>query len=179
VPKWVRTETVHSGDGERDIRYFIIDDADMLRYVANLGTIPLHVWSSRTRALENPDWLVLDLDPKGAPFTHVVQVARALKTILDELRLPSYVKTSGATGLHVLIPMGQRYSHEETRTFARLLAVLTVEAVPEISTVTRAIQARGGKVYVDFGQNGREHDRRALFAASSSRGAGFVSVALG
>src|SRR5262249_55111812 len=66
-----------------------------------------------------------------------------------------YPKTSGATGLHVLIPMGRRYSHEETRTFARLLAMLTVERVPEISTVTRAIQARGGKVYVDFGQNGK------------------------
>jgi bifunctional non-homologous end joining protein LigD len=99
--------------------------------------------------------MVLDLDPKEAPFAHVVQVARALKTILDELDLPSYPKTSGATGLHVLIPMGRRYTHEETRTFARLLAMLTVEAVPEISTVTRSIRGRGGKVYVDFGQNGR------------------------
>jgi len=85
----------------------------------------------------------------------VVQVARALKKILDMLELPSYPKTSGATGLHVLIPMGRHYSHEETRTFARLLAMMTVESVPEISTVTRAIGGRGGKVYVDFGQNGR------------------------
>ncbi len=155
VPDWVRTETVHSGDGERDIRYFVIDDLESLRYVANLGTIPLHVWSARIASLEKPDWLVLDLDPKEAPFAHVVQVARALKKILDELELPSYIKTSGATGLHVLLPMGRRYTHEETRTFARLLALLTVDAVPEISTVTRAIGARGGKVYVDFGQNGR------------------------
>jgi len=155
VPDWVRTETVHSGDGERDIRYFVIDDLQSLRYVANLGTIPLHVWSARVGSLENPDWLVLDLDPKEAPFTHVVQVARALKTILDELELPGTIKTSGATGLHVLIPMGRRYTHEETRTFARLLAMLTVDAVPEISTVTRSIRGRGGKVYVDFGQNGR------------------------
>jgi len=155
VPDWVRTETVHSGDGERDIRYFVIDNLESLRYVANLGTVPLHVWSARVSSLENPDWLVLDLDPKEAPFAHVVQVARALKTILDELTLPSYIKTSGATGLHVLIPMGRRYTHEETRTFARLLAMLTVDAVPEISTVTRSIQGRAGKVYVDFGQNGR------------------------
>jgi bifunctional non-homologous end joining protein LigD len=155
VPDWVRTETVHSGDGERDIRYFVIDDIESLRYVANLGTVPLHVWSARVSSLENPDWLVLDLDPKEAPFAHVVQVARALKTILDDLELPSFIKTSGATGLHVLLPMGRRYTHEETRTFARLLAMLTVEQVPEISTVTRAIKGRGGKVYVDFGQNGR------------------------
>jgi bifunctional non-homologous end joining protein LigD len=155
VPDWVRTESVSSGDAERDINYFVIDDVESLRYVANLGTIPLHVWSACVSALENPDWMVIDLDPKEAPFAHVVQVARALKTILDQLELPSYVKTSGATGLHVLIPMGRRYTHEETRTFARLLAMLTVEAVPEISTVTRAIRGRGGKVYVDFGQNGR------------------------
>lgn len=155
VPDWVRTETVHSDDTERDIRYFVIDDLESLRYVANLGTIPLHVWGARVGSLEKPDWLVLDLDPKEAPFVHVVQVARALKTILDDLKLPSYIKTSGATGLHVLIPMGRRYTHEETRTFARLLAMLTVDAVPEISTVARAIKGRGGKVYVDFGQNGR------------------------
>ncbi|HYQ96088.1 MAG TPA: DNA ligase D [Candidatus Eisenbacteria bacterium] len=155
VPDWVRTETVHSGDGERDIRYFVIDDVESLRYVANLGTVPLHVWSACVSSIQNPDWLVLDLDPKEAPFAHVVQVARALKTILDELALPSHIKTSGATGLHVLLPMGRRYTHEETRTFARLLAMLTVDQVPEISTVTRAIKGRAGKVYVDFGQNGR------------------------
>jgi len=155
TPEWVHTETIASSEVERDIRYVVIDDARMLRYVANLGTIPLHVWSARVGSLEKPDWMVLDLDPKGAPFTHVVQVARALKSILDDLELPSFPKTSGATGLHVLVPMGARYTHEEVRTFARLLAMLTVDKVPEISTVTRAIQSRGGKVYVDFGQNGR------------------------
>jgi bifunctional non-homologous end joining protein LigD len=155
VPDWVRTEVVPAGGGERDIRYFVIDDLESLRYIANLGTIPLHVWSARAGSLEHPDWMVLDLDPKEAPFVHVVQVARALKTILDRLELPSTIKTSGATGLHVLVPMGRRYTHEESRTFARLLAMLTVEAVPEISTITRAIGGRSGKVYVDFGQNGR------------------------
>jgi len=155
VPDWVRTEVVPAGGGERDIRYFVIDDVASLRYVANLGTIPLHAWSARVGSLEHPDWMVLDLDPKEAPFLHVVQVARALKGILDRVGLPSAVKTSGATGLHVLVPMGRRYTHEETRTFARLLAMLTVEAVPGISTITRALQGRSGKVYVDFGQNGR------------------------
>jgi bifunctional non-homologous end joining protein LigD len=155
TPRWVRTVTVTSGHGERDIRYFVIDDAESLRYVANLGTIPLHVWSARVSALDQPDWLVIDLDPKGAPFKQVVQVARIVKDILDELELPSAVKTSGATGLHILLPMAQRYSDEETRMFARLLATLVVDATPEISTIARPIHAREGKVYVDFGQNGR------------------------
>ena len=154
VPDWVRTQVIHAKDADRDIRYFVIDDEDMLRYVANMGTIPLHVWNARVASLDRPDWMVLDLDPKEAPFAHVVQVARALKKILDDLELPSVPKTSGATGLHILLSMGQRYTHEEVRTFARLLATMVVETLPEISTIVRAIRGRGGKVYVDFGQNG-------------------------
>ncbi len=108
VPEWVRTESLYAREAAREIRYFVVDDPDALRYVANLGTIPLHVWSARVGSLDKPDWLVLDLDPKEAPFTHVVEVARKLRMILTELELPSHVKTSGASGLHVLIPMGRR-----------------------------------------------------------------------
>ncbi|MGH7431075.1 MAG: DNA ligase D, partial [Candidatus Methylomirabilales bacterium] len=154
VPAWVRTERIYSKDAEREIDYFIVNDAETLRYIINLGTIPLHLWSSRLGSLDRPDWLILDLDPKGAPFTDVVRVARQLHRILDELEVANYVKTSGATGLHVLIPLGAHYTHEEARTFGRLLALLGVEAAPEITTIARPIQARAGKVYVDFAQNG-------------------------
>ena len=154
VPDWIRTEVVYSKDSDRDIKFFVIDDAETLRYVANLGTIPIHMWSSRSGSLERPDWLVLDLDPKGAPFAHVVEVARALHKILEELSIPSYPKTSGASGLHILIPLGRQYTHEECRTFARLLATLGLHATPKISTMTRSINARAGKVYIDWGQNG-------------------------
>jgi bifunctional non-homologous end joining protein LigD len=154
APSWVRRERIYSKDADRQIEYFVVSDARTLSYVVNLGTIPLHLWSSRFTSLDRPDWLVLDLDPKGAPFTDVVEVARRLHQILDDLELPSYVKTSGATGLHVLVPLGARYSHEEARTFARLLAMLGVEAAPRLSTIARPIQSRGGKVYIDFGQNG-------------------------
>jgi len=154
VPAWVRTERIYSKEAEREIDYFIVNDVETLRYIANLGTIPLHLWSSRLGSLERPDWLILDLDPKGAPFADVVKVARRLHEILDELGLPNYIKTSGATGLHILIPLGARYTHEEARTFGRLLALLGVEAAPEIATIARPIRARGGKVYIDFAQNG-------------------------
>ena len=154
APAWVRTERIYSRDTERDIAYLVVDDVEMLRYVANSGAIPIHLWASRVLSLERPDWLVLDLDPKGAPFTDVVRVALALRRILERLELPSYVKTSGATGLHILLPLGARYTYEQCRTFARLLAVMGVEAEPDISTVARPLRARGGKVYIDFGQNG-------------------------
>jgi len=154
APAWVRTERIYSRDTERDIAYLVVDDVEMLRYVANSAALPIHVWASRIPSLERPDWLVLDLDPKGAPFTNVVRVALALRRILDRLELPSYVKTSGATGLHILLPLGARYTYEQCRTFARLLAVMGVEAEPDISTIARPLRARGGKVYIDFGQNG-------------------------
>jgi bifunctional non-homologous end joining protein LigD len=154
APEWVRTERIWAKGVEREIDYFIVDSVEALRYVANTGTIPLHLWASRVGSLERPDWLVLDLDPKGAPFTDVVKVALALRAILERLELPSYPKTSGATGLHILLPLAARYTYDETRTFANLLATLAVEALPEISTIARMIRLREGKVYVDYGQNG-------------------------
>jgi bifunctional non-homologous end joining protein LigD len=171
APAWVRTERIYSRDTERDIAYLVVDDVEMLRYVANSAAIPIHCWASRVPSLERPDWLVLDLDPKGAPFTDVVRVALALRRILDGLALPSYVKTSGATGLHILLPLGARYTYEQARTFARLLAVLGVEAEPEISTVARPLRDRGGKVYIDFGQNGHGQTIVAPFSLRPLPGA--------
>src|SRR5213079_2157376 len=170
---------IHSKDAGRDIDYFVVNDRESLRYVINLGTIPLHMWSSRLGSLDRPDWLVLDLDPKAAPFTDVIRVARALRRILDALELPSYVKTSGATGLHVLLPLGARYDDETTRTFARLLAVLGVEAEPAISTIVRPLKGRGGKVYIDWGQWPWADDRRAVLGAAAARRARVVSTPLG
>jgi bifunctional non-homologous end joining protein LigD len=171
APAWVRTERVYSRDAGREIDYFVVDDAASLRYVANSGAIPLHLWASRLPALERPDWLVLDLDPKGAPFTDVVKVARALHRILDDLELASYPKTSGATGLHILLPLGARFTYDEVRTFARLLAVLGVEAEPDISTIARPLRNRGGKVYIDFGQNGHGQTIVAPFSLRPLPGA--------
>jgi bifunctional non-homologous end joining protein LigD len=168
---WVRTARVYSKDTGRGIEYFVVDQAEALRYVANLGTIPIHAWSARVPSLERPDWLVLDLDPKGAPFTDVVRVAQAVHRLLDELELPSHVKTSGATGLHVLVPLGAQYTHEQARTLARLVAALVVEAEPGIATVARPLGARGGKVYVDFGQNGQGQTIVAPFSVRPLPGA--------
>jgi bifunctional non-homologous end joining protein LigD len=171
APSWIRTARIWAKGVEREIDYFIVDSVEALRYVANSGTIPLHLWASRIGSLERPDWLVLDLDPKGAPFTDVVKVALALRTILERLQLPSYPKTSGATGLHILLPLAARYTYEETRTFANLLATLAVEALPDISTIARMIRMRDGKIYVDYGQNGHGQTIVAPFSVRPLPGA--------
>ncbi len=154
VPGWVRTERMWSEHAQREIDYFVCDETEMLLYIVNLGTIPLHVWSSRVKTLALPDWCILDFDPKGAPFEHVVRLALAAKALCDELGLPCFVKTSGASGLHVLVPLGRQCTYEQSRSFGELLARVLCEGDPEIATVTRAVGARGGKVYVDYLQNG-------------------------
>ena len=81
APPWVRTQTMWSEDSERELRYFVCDDVETLLYVINMGTIPLHVWSSRVSRLPHPDWCILDFDPKGAPFAHVLRACRSASPV--------------------------------------------------------------------------------------------------
>jgi bifunctional non-homologous end joining protein LigD len=143
-----------SEQAEREIDYFISDDVDSLLYLVNLGTIPFHVWHSRTANITHPDWCVLDIDPKGAPFSDVVTVALACHALCDDIGLPNLVKTSGSTGLHVLIPLGCQCRHDQARSLGELLARIITSELPEIATLARQVSRRDGKVYVDYLQNG-------------------------
>jgi bifunctional non-homologous end joining protein LigD len=153
APDWIRTVPIWSEDTQREIRYFVCDSLDALLYVANLGSIPLHLWASRVASLERPDWCVLDLDPKEAPFADVVKVARAIHALCEEVELPNFVKTTGKTGLHVLLPLGRQCTYEQSRTLGELLARLVIRELPDITTITRQVQRRGAKVYLDYLQN--------------------------
>jgi bifunctional non-homologous end joining protein LigD len=154
VPDWIRTERMWSEQAEREIDYFVCDDEASLLYLINMGTIPLHVWASRTAKIDRPDWSVLDLDPKDAPFSDVVKVALTMHALCEEIGLPNLVKTSGSSGLHVLIPLGGQCRYDEARSLGELLARLVTAELPEISTVTRQVSRRGGKVYIDYLQIG-------------------------
>jgi bifunctional non-homologous end joining protein LigD len=154
APDWIRTERMWSEDTQREIDYFVCDDVASLLYVVNLGSIPLHIWSSRAPTLERPDWCVLDLDPKGAPFEHVVEVALAARKLCERIQLPLFVKTSGSSGLHLLVPLGRQCTHEQSRSLGELLARCLVGLLPDITTITRQISRRDGRVYVDYLQNG-------------------------
>ncbi|HEV8264935.1 MAG TPA: DNA ligase D [Gemmatimonadales bacterium] len=154
IPEWLRTERMWSEDTQRDIDYFVCDNLESLLYLANMGTIPLHVWGSRVASLEHPDWCILDLDPKDAPFEHVVKVARAVKALSDEIELPAFIKTSGSTGLHVLVPLARLVTYEQARQLGGLLARVIANELPDIATVTRQVGKRGGRVYLDYVQNG-------------------------
>jgi bifunctional non-homologous end joining protein LigD len=171
IPGWVHTERMWSEHAQREIDYFICDHVDTLLYLANLGTIPLHIWSSRIRTLQNPDWCILDLDPKEAPFAHVVEVARAVHDLCEEMGLPSFPKTSGSTGLHVLLPLGGQCTYEQSRSLGELLAHVVCQRLPEIATTVRPVGSRGGRVYVDFLQNGHGRLLAAPFSVRPVPGA--------
>jgi bifunctional non-homologous end joining protein LigD len=154
IPEWLRTERMWSADTQREIDYFVCDNLESLLYLANMATIPLHVWGSRAATLEQPDWCILDLDPKDAPFEHVVKVARATKDLCDEIEMPAFIKTSGSTGLHVMLPMARLVTFEQARQLGGLLARVVANELPDIATVTRQVGKRGGRVYLDYVQNG-------------------------
>jgi bifunctional non-homologous end joining protein LigD len=145
---------VHAEETGRDVDHFLVDDVDGLAWLVNLGVVPFHVFASRAGSIDRPDWCVLDLDPKEAPFEHVVRIARALRALCQEVGLPSYPKTTGQRGMHVLLPLGGQLDHGQARTLGELLARVLQRELPDIATTARAISARGGRVYLDYLQNG-------------------------
>ena len=165
TPAWATRESIEGTD------YFICNDLRTLLYVVNSGAIPLHVWSARRDALDRPDWAILDLDPKEAPFADVVRIARHLHRLLDELGAPHVVKTSGQAGLHVLVPLARALDHGQARMLAEALARVVVAELPDIATVTRPVAARGDRVYVDYLQNGRGKLIAAPFSVRPRPGA--------
>ncbi len=166
APDWIRREKMWSESAEREISYFLVEDVESLLYLVNMGTIPFHIWSSRIGSLQRPDWCVLDLDPKGAPLSQVVKIARSIYRLCTGIGLPSFVKTSGSTGLHVLIPLARQCTYEQSRSLGELLARISVRQLADIATITRRVSDREGRVYIDYVQNGHG---RLLVAPFSAR----------
>lgn len=171
VPDWIRTVPIWSEHSDRELAYVVCDDLATLLYLANMATIPLHIWASRVESLDHPDWCILDLDPKDASFENVVEVARAIHKLCREIELPAYVKTSGSTGLHVLVPLDGRFDYAMSRALGELLAQVVVARQPEIATLTRTIADREGKVYLDYLQNRRGQLLVAPFSVRPIAGA--------
>jgi bifunctional non-homologous end joining protein LigD len=171
APEWMRTETVWSEHSQREIHYFIVEDEDGLIYLANLGTIPLHIWCSRTADLAHPDWCIIDLDPKGAPFSDVALLAVAIRELTETIGLPATLKTSGSTGLHILIPLGGQCTYDQSRQLAGLISQIVVDEHPRAATLNRSIESREGKVYLDWLQNRHGQLLVAPFSARPLPGA--------
>ena len=174
---FVRTVRMYSAESERELNYFVCDSESALLYIANMGAIPLHIWGSRVATLGTPDWCILDLDPKEAPFAHVVTVAKAIREMAEAIGMPTFIKTSGSTGLHVLVPLGRQCTFDQARALGGLLARVVAAELPDIATITRQVQKRDGRVYIDYVQNGHGRLLAAPFTARPVPGA-LVSMPL-
>lgn len=152
---WIPIEPIESESKGKSIRFIICNDRDTLLYMVNLGSIDLHPWLSRRGSLDSPDWAILDLDPHGSPFPHVVRIARAIGKVLRGIGLTPYLKTSGATGIHVYVPLQAGYTYDHAVHFCEGIARLVAQDLPDIATVERVVSRRGGKVYIDYLQNRR------------------------
>lgn len=156
VPHGVRVETVVTGaDGPK--RRIIGGDLSTLLYTVQLGAMEIHPWLSRTGSIDSADQCVIDLDPgDDVPFSAVVELARDVLAIARECELPMAVKTSGASGMHLVIPLPPRTSYERSGTLAMLLARAVAVHRPDRATTERTVRARpSGTIYVDAFQNAR------------------------
>ena len=155
IPDWIRTVKIYSETKKEDIPYFVADDLASLLYLTNLGCIEQNPFSARADDLETPDYMFVDLDPTdGTDFTRVVRAAVLLGKVLDEAKLTWFPKTSGATGLHIFIPLEPRYRFEQVRSLLEILTHLAVEREKNLLTRIFTVKDRPrGSVFVDVRQN--------------------------
>jgi bifunctional non-homologous end joining protein LigD len=172
LPDGVRVETVRNDEGEEQDR-IIGGDLLTLLWTIQLGAISVDPWLSRVQTCDDADLAIIDLDPgPDAMFRRVVDVARWTKEELDELRLRAAVKTSGATGLHICLPLPPSTSYETAQTLAQLVASRVADRHPEEATLERSVKARPrDAVYVDYLQNIRGKTVAGAYAVRARPGA--------
>ena len=154
TPDWLPTFPLHSEHRGEPIDYVMAPDAESLMWIANLGAIEIHPWLSRVMTPDRPDFAVFDLDPaEGATWEQVVETATHVDVVLERLGLAGYPKTSGATGLHVYVPIDNEYPYLRVRAFVEAIGKLIAAADPELATMEWDIPKRAGKVFIDHNQN--------------------------
>jgi bifunctional non-homologous end joining protein LigD len=171
APPWVKTYLYHSKADERDRHFLVCTNEASLLYMASLGCIEMNPWSSTVKKPDNPDWCIIDLDPDKNPFNQVIETAQVVKEVLDSLKVPSYCKTSGSTGLHIYIPLGAKYTYEQSKEFGRVVARLVHEQLPRFTSIERKTSDRKGKIYVDFLQNRPQATLAAPYSVRPKPGA--------
>src|SRR6266404_6451277 len=171
APAFLKTVRLTNQEG-RELNYAVYTTTGSLLHFVNLGTIEQHPWHSTTKHLDKPDYLMLDLDPKAAPWQNVLEVALVCKQVLDELGLPAFHKTSGSSGIHIYVPLKPKYDYGKIAAVAYALAGEIASRAPKIATTQRALAKRQKQqVYVDAMQNARGKTIASVFSARAKAGA--------
>ncbi|MFP5438924.1 MAG: DNA ligase D [Bacteroidia bacterium] len=171
APKWATTRKLKSSADGESIEYLICNDRETLMYMANLGCIEINPWSSRIGSINNPDYIIFDLDPNEASIKDLVTTAKKVKEVLDKLNIKGYLKTSGGKGLHIFIPVKPKYTYDQTRDFSHLISHTVHTALPDITSLERMPKNRVGKIYLDFLQNGKGKTMACAYSLRPREGA--------
>ena len=153
APEWINTFPYHSYADGRDKEFLLCKNEASLLYIAAMGCIEINPWSSRVQTPDHPDWCIIDLDPDENTFEQVIEAACVTKEILDAIGVTAFPKTSGSTGLHIYIPLGAKYTYEQSKEFGRVIAKLVHAQLSAFTSIERKVADRGGKMYIDFLQN--------------------------
>lgn len=173
VPSFVKTFKVHSESSNKQIDYIICNDAATLAYLNNLGCIELNPWHSTIKKPDKPDYLIIDIDPSDKnSFDQVIETALEFKKVLDAAGAKGYCKTSGASGMHIYVPMGKKYDYEEVKNFAQLLCMIVESLLPDFTTMERNLKKRSNKkIYLDHLQNRRSQTISSVYSIRPKKGA--------
>lgn len=177
TPGWVKRVAVPKSEGEGEIRYILCNDWATLLWVTNLGDIEKHVLLGRAPHVERPTSLVFDLDPgEGADILDCCEVALHLKEVFDSLSLESFAKVSGSKGLHLTVPLNRKVSYEVTQPFAKAMAELVQQQMPDrvVSVMSKAL--RKGKVMIDWSQNSASKTTVCVYAMRAKHDEPFISM---
>lgn len=171
APEWALTEKVYSESNNKYVNYLVCQDEATLVYMANLGCVEINPWFSRIQQPDNPDYMVIDLDPEAIAFGKVVDTALVVKEVLDMAGIVSYCKTSGATGMHIYVPLKAKYDYDTSKEFAHLIARIVHNRIPEFTSLERSPGKRQKKVYLDYLQNRKGQTLAAPYSARPKPGA--------
>jgi bifunctional non-homologous end joining protein LigD len=157
LPAWVKSVSLKAGGKRAQVRYILCNDEATLAYVANLASIALHVWMSRTGSLDRPDFVLFDLDRgDGCTLGTLATVALEVAAALRRKGLRAVPKTTGGSGLHIFVWTRGRLNYEQGRALTREIALAVQQQLPKLVTLERMIAKRGrGKVYMDWAQVGK------------------------
>jgi bifunctional non-homologous end joining protein LigD len=171
APAFIKTVRLTNQEG-RELDYAVFTSVGSMLHFVNQGNIEQHPWHSTVRHLDKPDYVMLDLDPKQAPWENVLQVALVCKQVLDELGLPAFPKTSGSSGIHIYVPLKPKYQFGNVAAVAEALAAEVAQRAPKIATIQRSLAKREKQqVYVDAMQNARGKTIAAPYSARAKPGA--------
>lgn len=170
-PDWIDTVPVAVEEDGTVQPQVVVNHPATLVYLANQGTITLHAWLSRADRLDYPDKMVFDLDPPGDNFALVVEAARAVRALLDELDIPSFVKTTGSKGLHVAVPLDRSAGFDTVRAFTRRISTVLARRYPERFTDEIRKKKRGSRLFLDWLRNSYAQHAVAPYAVRARPGA--------